>query len=223
MIMEITRTGRRDYEFLLTNSVGFRSYEAATIPSGQGMLQPGTLLTASNTKATDGVGAVKILCQFVDATDKAVSANTVVRDAEVHGELLGWESDTTNDEKLLAAQALAARGIIVSWTTKPASSGAAHHIEFITYPVSGTAGNSLGNVVAHVKDAFGNTVTGSTASVTLAKNTGPGTLTNGGAASAVAGVVTWTAVQLSAAGDVTLKATSSGLAQATGPEIAITA
>jgi signal peptide peptidase SppA len=213
----------RDYEFLLSNSQSFRSFEKATIPSGQGQLQPGTLLTASNTKATDGVGAVKVLCQFVDATDVAVVANTVVRDAEVHGELLGWESDTTADEKLTAAALLDAKGIIVRWTSKPTASGAAHHLEFVTYPTSGTAGASLGNVVAHVKDAFGNTVTSSTASVTLAKNTGPGTLTNGGATSAVAGVATWTAIQLSAAGDVTLKATSAGLTQATGAEIAVTA
>lgn len=220
---DTTRTGYRDYEFLLSVANGQRSFEKVNIPAGHGILQPGTLLTAANTKAVDGAGAVKVLCHYVDATSAAVPANTVRRDAEVHGELLAWESDTTNDEKLLAAQALAAAGIIALWTQKPASSGAAHHIEFVTYPISGTAGNSLGNVVAHIKDAFGGTVIGSTASVTLAKNTGPGTLSNGGATNAVAGVATWTAVQLSAAGDVTLKATSSGLAQATGAEIAITA
>lgn len=221
--MDITSTGYANAEFLLSFANSERSFEKITIPAGQGALQPGTLLNANNQATTDGVGAVKVLYNFVDATDEAKAATAVVRDAEVHGELLVWQGDTTADEKLVAAAALAALGIVTRWTTAPVASGAAFRVEFVTYPTAGTAGQSLGNVVAHIKTALGQLVTGSTASVTLAKNTGPGSLTNGGAANAVGGVVTWTAVALSAAGDVTLKATSGGLTQATGPEIAITA
>lgn len=223
MSTTIALTGKPAGGFLLSFANSERSFEQITVPSGQGQLQPGTPLTVNNTKATDGVGAVKILYGFVDATDAAAAATAVVRDAEIFGEQLGWETDTTADEKLVAAVALEAKGLIVRWTNKPVASGTAVYVEFVTYPSSGSAGVSLGNVVAYIKTALGALVTGSTASVTLAKNTGPGTLTNGGAVSAVAGVATWTAIQLSAAGDVTLKATSSGLTQATGAQIAIIA
>lgn len=223
MSTTISLTGKAAGCFLLSFSNSERSFEKITVPSGQGQLQPGTLLTATNTKAVDGVGAVKILYGFVDATSAAAPANAVVRDAEIFGEQLGWETDTTADEKLIAAVALEAKGLIVRWTNAPVASGAAAYVEFITYPSAGSAGVSLGNVVAHIKTALGALVTGSTASVVLAKNTGPGVLTNGGAVSAVAGVATWTAIQLSAAGDVTLKATSAGLTQATGAQIAVIA
>ena len=225
--MEIFRAGVRNAEFLLSESNGERSRELVLIPAGQGILVAGTLLKADNTKAVDGADAVKVLYGQVDTGDDdealAVKGTAVARDAEVHGELLGWAGDTTSDEKLLAAISLAESGIVVRWTDKPNASNTAHHLEFVQVPIAGEAGEAVGSVVAHVKDVFGALVDGSSASVTLAKATGPGTISGGGAKAAVNGVVTWDAVIFSAAGTYTLTASASGLTSATSDAIEIAA
>lgn len=120
----ITRTGIRDTEFLLSVANSERSFEKVTLLSGQGILSAGTLLTAGNAKAVDGVDAAKVLYANVDTgenpTDEDVDATVVARDAEVHGELLGWEDDTTDQEKLdAAADLLSNANIVVRWTTTP--------------------------------------------------------------------------------------------------------
>lgn len=221
--MDITRTTARDTEFLLSFANSERSFERIVIPSGQGKLQSGTLLKADNTKAVDGDDAVKVLYQYVDATSESVAATAVVRDAEVHGELLIWEADTTNDEKLLAAVDLEAKDIIVRWTNKPIKSGDAHHLEFMAQPFGGETGESIGPVVVHVKDVFGALVNGSSLSITLTKTSGSGTLTGGGASAAVNGVATWAAVSFSAAGTFTFTAAGSGVTSAVSESVVITA
>ena len=219
--MELYTNGVRNAEFLLSEANGQRSRELVIIPSGQGQLAAGTLLTASNTKAVDGVDAVKVLYNAVDATSEAVKATAVARDAEVHGELLGWQADTTNDEKLLAAIDLEASGIIVRWTTKPIASGAATKLAFAQIPRGGETGEAIGPVVVHVQDVFGALVTGFNGSVSLAKTSGAGSLTGGGSTTAVNGVATWNPVSFSAAGTFTFTATSSGLTSAVSDELVI--
>jgi hypothetical protein len=221
--MELFTNGVRNAEFLLSEANGQRSRELIVIPSGQGKLPAGTLLTELNEKAVDGLDAVKVLYAAVDATDADVKATAVSLDAEVHGELLNWEDDTTADQKLLAADSLAGSGIVIRWTDTPIKSGAANHIEFIDYPTSGVTAQAIGPVVAHVKDAFGALVNGSAASVTLTKTAGAGVLTGGGAQAAVNGVVTWPTVSFSAAGTFTLTAASAGLTSAVSGDIIITA
>ncbi|WP_170069172.1 head decoration protein [Xanthomonas theicola] len=224
--MEISRAGVRNAEFLLSESNGERSRELVYIPAGQGILPAGTLLKADNTKAVDGADAIKVLYGQVDtgkAGGLAVKGTAVARDAEVHGELLGWAADTTADEKLLAAQSLSASGILIRWTSVPIKSGAAHHLEFTQVPVAGVTGQSIGPVVAQIKDVFGALVKGSSASATLTKTSGSGTLTGGGAKAAVNGVVTWDAVAFSAAGTFTLTVASSGLTSDVSDDIVITA
>lgn len=219
--MELYTTGVRNAAFLLSESNGERSRELIVIPAGQGKLSAGTLLKADNTKAVDGASAVKVLYGAVDATTDAVKGTAVARDAEIHGEQLAWEADTTSDEKLLAAQSLAASGIVIRWTVKPVPSGAAHHLEFIDYPNAAVAGTAAGPVVAQIKDVFGALVNGSSASVTLSKTSGSGTLTGGGAKAAVNGIVTWDAVTFSVAGTFTLTAAANGLTSAVSPEIVV--
>ncbi|WP_126962538.1 head decoration protein [Xanthomonas arboricola] len=221
--MELYTNGVRNAEFLLSESNGQRSRELIVIPAGQGNLVAGTLLKADNTKAADGADAVKVLYGAVDASTEAVKATAIARDAEVHGELLSWASDTTADEKLLAVQSLEQAGISVRWTFVPIKSGAAHHIEFVQVPVGGAAGAPIGPVVAHIKDVFGALVNGSAASVTLTKTAGGGALTGGGAKAAVDGVVTWPNVSFSVAGTFTLTAASAGLTSDVSDEIVITA
>lgn len=225
--MEISLAGTRTGEFLLSEAGGERSRELIRLPAGQGMLSAGTLLKADNTVAANGTDAVKVLYGPIDTgTDSAalaVKGAAIARDAEVFGEKLVWAIGVTADQKLLAALSLAESGIISRWTQQPIASNAADHLVFASVPVTGTAGVALGPVVAHVKDVFGALVTGSTVSATLAKATGTGNLTGGGAKAAVGGVITWDAATLSAAGDYTLKVSASDLDEATTDTITITA
>ncbi|HYV48395.1 MAG TPA: hemagglutinin, partial [Myxococcaceae bacterium] len=105
--------------------------------------------------------------------------------------------------------------------------GAASRLAFTTQPTSATAGVSLSPAVhVTVQDAFGNTVTSSTASITVAIGTNPG----GGALSgtttvaAVAGVATFSNLSVDKAGTgYTLTAASSPLTGATSSTFNITA
>jgi len=225
--MEITLAGIRTGEFLLSEAGGERSRELIRLPAGQGMLSAGTLLKADNTVAANGTDAVKVLYGPIDTgTDPAalaVKGAAIARDAEVFGEKLVWAEGVTADQKLLAALSLAESGIITRWTQQPIASNAADHLVFVSVPLTGTAGVALGPIVAHVKDVFGALVTGSTVSATLAKATGTGNLTGGGAKAAVGGVITWDAATLSAAGDYTLKVTAADLDEATSDTITIAA
>ena len=117
--MSVKTEGVHALEFLLSEANGQRSREQVTVPSGQGKLAAGTMLTSANVKAVDGANAVKVLTHAIDATDAAAEASVIARDAEVHGELLGWETNTTPTEKLAAATSLATVGILVRWTTVP--------------------------------------------------------------------------------------------------------
>ena len=225
--MEISLAGARTGEFLLSEAGGERSRELIRIPAGQGVLPAGTLLKSDNTLAANGTGAVKVLYGAVDTgtdnTQLALKGAAIARDAEVFGEKLAWGTGVTDDQKLLAALSLAGAGIVTRWTEQPISSNSADHLAFATTPLTGTAGQPLSAIVAHVKDVFGARVTGSTVSVTLAKATGPGNLTGGGAKAAVGGVITWDNVALSAAGDYTLKVTAAGVDEAISETITIAA
>lgn len=224
--MEINLKGVRNAEFLLSEAGGQRSRELVVLPAGQGMLPAGALLKADNTAAEDGAEAVKVLYGAVDTgepgTELPSKGTAVVRDAEVFGEMLSY-GDATDDQKLLSALSLAESGIIVRWTKKPVASNTADNMKFSSAPAAGTAGVVVDPVVAKIKDIFGGLVTGSAASVTLAKATGPGNVVGGGAKAAVNGVVTWDAVTFSAAGDYTLKITAAGLGEAITETITIAA
>ncbi|WP_367345738.1 head decoration protein [Stenotrophomonas bentonitica] len=225
--MDISLAGNRTGEFLLSEAGGERSRELIRIPAGQGVLVAGTLLKADNTVAATGADAVKVLYGAVDTGTEddalAVKGAAIARDAEVFGEKLIWAGGVTDDQKLLAALGLAESGIITRWTEQPIASNAADHLVFVDTPLTGTAGEALSPIVAHVKDVFGALVTGSTISVTLAKATGAGNLAGGGAKAAVGGVITWDAATLSAAGDYTLKVTAADLDEATSESITIAA
>jgi hypothetical protein len=92
--------------------------------------------------------------------------------------------------------------------------GAATQVVFTTQPGGGTSGAVWAvQPVVTVEDSGGNTVTSSSASITLAINTGTGTLfcpTNPTAASS--GVATFSGCRIFGSGTYTLNATASGLA-----------
>ena len=106
------------------------------------------------------------------------------------------------------------------------TAGAASRLGFTTQPSSGTGGTVLGTQpVVAVQDAFGNTVTSDTSSVTLALTTpGGATLTCAATTKgAVAGLATFAGCKVDKVGAYTLKATDGTLALATGSGLAITA
>src|SRR3989441_161654 len=91
--------------------------------------------------------------------------------------------------------------------------------------VSGSTGNlSSGTIralTATIEDAFGNTITSDTRSVTFAQTSGTGSLTGLGSRNAVAGVATLT-VTGNLAGSVTITASATGLVAGTGNPITLT-
>ncbi len=104
--------------------------------------------------------------------------------------------------------------------------GPAAKVAFTTQPASSTGATAFPTQpVVTVQDAGGNTVTGSTASVTLAIGTNPGSGTLAGTATvtALAGVATFTGLSIDKAGTgYTLTAASAGLTGGTSSAFNIT-
>jgi hypothetical protein len=99
------------------------------------------------------------------------------------------------------------------------TAGPAAKLSFTTQPVSTPATAAMSpSVVVEIEDALGNTVTSSTALVSLAIGANPalGTLSGNKPVNAVAGVATFSRASIDKAGKgYTLSATSSGLTSAT--------
>lgn len=105
------------------------------------------------------------------------------------------------------------------------SAATANKLAFTTQPANTTAGTPF-TVAVTVQDAYGNTVIGSTASVTVAIGTNPGsgTLSGTKTVSAVNGVATFTGLSIDkAATGYTLSASSGTLTHATSSQFNITA
>src|SRR6185295_16654438 len=106
------------------------------------------------------------------------------------------------------------------------TAGAADHLAFGSQPTGGVAGAGLAPAVqVVVQDAFGNTVTSSSASVTLAigNNPGGGTLSGTTTVAATSGVATFSNLSINKAGiGYTLVASSPGLISATSNPFDIT-
>jgi len=102
---------------------------------------------------------------------------------------------------------------------------AEHHLAFAQQPSNVVAGASIAPAVTvQVLDAFGNQVTTSGTPITLAVATGPDpSLSGGGPANDSAGLATFAAVALRAAGTYTLSAGATGLAAATSTPFVVSA
>ncbi len=106
------------------------------------------------------------------------------------------------------------------------TAGAASKVAFTTQPSAGTGGTALPTQpVVSVQDASGNTVTGSTSSVTLALTSAAGaTLTcTTNPKAAVAGVAAFAGCKVDKAGTYTLTAAASGLTSGVSSGFTITA
>ena len=112
---------------------------------------------------------------------------------------------------------------VVNFTLLPSS---AEKLAFGTQPSNTTAGGTISPpVTVQIQDAFGNLVTSSTASITLAigNNPGGGTLSGTTTVTVVAGVATFSNLSIDKAGTgYTLTASSSGLTGATSSAFNIT-
>ena len=108
--MENATMNPRNYGFLLSEASGNRSRNTVTIASGEGKLSAGTVIgkiTASGEYAASPdavtVGkegaetAIAVLATGIDATDAAVEAVIIDRDAEVKTSMLIYEA-TVNDQ-----------------------------------------------------------------------------------------------------------------------------
>ena len=104
------------------------------------------------------------------------------------------------------------------------SPGAASAV-LVAQPAAGTAGSKLASFTATIRDAYGNTVTSNTSTVTIAVATGPGGFTSGSTltATAVSGVATFSNLTLNTAGTYTLRATDGSLISSVTDNIVISA
>ena len=98
------------------------------------------------------------------------------------------------------------------------TAGSPAQVAFVAQPNSVNAGSNLGSITVYIEDALGNRVTTSSASVSIAigSNPGSGTLSGTTTASAVAGVATFPGLSINNPGTgYSLVASSSGLTPGT--------
>jgi len=102
-------------EFILSEANGHRSRDNGTVASGQ-VLKAGQLVKASGGNLvayTDGSTPLGVLLNAVDATNGAVAAAYIARDAELNGGLLTYpDENSAATVKSTAKTALKALGII---------------------------------------------------------------------------------------------------------------
>ncbi len=118
----------------------------------------------------------------------------------------GAKTITASDNGLPAGnRSLTTSGIAVS----PA---AASQLALTTQPAGATAGSVFGTQpVVSVQDAYGNTVTGNSSSVTATLNTGSGALAGTTTVAAVNGIVSFSSLRIDTAGAKTLQFTDGAL------------
>ncbi|MEJ8474462.1 head decoration protein [Roseibium algae] len=104
--------GPRALAFLLSEASGKRSLDTTTIASGEGVLEPGTVLgkvtgsekyvASPNAEVAGKEGAETasaILCYRVDATNADVEAVLVTADAEVKSPMLVFAASVNDTDK----------------------------------------------------------------------------------------------------------------------------
>lgn len=101
---------------------------------------------------------------------------------------------------------------------------AANKLAYQQQPTNATAGSSISPAVTVlVQDTYGNTVTTDTSSVTVALNSGTGTLSGTTTVAAVSGIATFNNLSVNLVGAKTLRVTDASLTAATSSSFNITA
>lgn len=227
-LVETTHAGG----FLASEARGTRSRALIIIAMGQ-VLAAGAILgkiTSSgkyvgyDPAANDGSQTpAGVLWDAIDATDADTKGVAIVRDAEINSSEVVWKAGLTDAQKATGLTKLIDLGILDRYSGQPHIVIGATKLSFDEQPVGGIKATDLGPVTVRIENDDGTLIDGDNATVvTLAIDTGAGVLTGGGDAIAANGVVTWPEIQLSIAGDVTLKATKAGLGTAHSSEIVVT-
>ncbi len=99
---------------------------------------------------------------------------------------------------------------------------AASQMVITTGPGNTVAGQTIADIIAKIEDQYGNVVTTSSANVSIAVNSGGGSLAGTTTVAAVNGVATFSGLSMTLASTKTLNVTSSGLTTATSSSFAIT-
>jgi hypothetical protein len=174
--------------------------------------------------ASDGTQTpAGVLWDAVDATAADTKGVGIVRDAEINSSEVVWKAGLTAAQQATGIAKLADLGVIDRYGTSVEVTVGATTLTFEDVPAGGVKATNIGPVTVRIENDDGLLIDGdSTSVVALAIDTGTGVLTGGGNATAVDGVCTWPNIQISAAGDFTLKATKTGLATAHSAEIVVT-
>jgi signal peptidase I len=134
----------------------------------------------------------------------------------------GCSVDKTGTYTLTAASSGLTNAVSTSFTI---TAGSATRLSFTTSPSSSTGGIAFGTQpVVAIQDVFGNTVTSSSAQVTLSITTPAGANLTCGSnpRAASSGVATFSSCKINLPGTYTLTAASSGLTNAVSPSFTIT-
>jgi uncharacterized repeat protein (TIGR03803 family) len=141
----------------------------------------------------------------IGGTDTIAAVNGVATFSNIILDTAGNYTLAATDTGLTAADSS-------SFTVNPAS---ATKLAYSTQPSNVSAGSAITPaIVVDVEDQFGNIVTSNTSNVTLAVNTGPGSIGGTDTVAAVAGVATFSDVTFNTEGSYTLAATDTGLTTA---------
>jgi len=161
--------------------------------------------------ASDNVAVPGVAVTFA-TTDGSVGAASVLTD--VNGEAsTAWTLGATIGTQSLTASVAGLTGSPVTFTAT-AVSGAAVSLEITDQPQSAVAGTTLGSITVTARDGQSNVATEFTDSVTISigANAGGGTLSGTRTVAAVAGVATFTDLNIDRSGTgYTLVASAAGL------------
>jgi hypothetical protein len=200
-------------------------------------------VTTSAAGAASGVAfTTQPVIQLRDASNGAVSQSGVVVTITVSAgpTLLGTTTATTNASGVATFSGLSLTGTAGTYTLTYSATGltsatqsitltagAASQVVLTRQPVGGASGGALATQpLVAIRDAQGNTVTSSTAAVTVAIGSGAGgTLGGTTTVNAVSGVATFSNVTLAAmvGTNYTLSFTSGALSSATSSTVTVTA
>ena len=214
------------------------SRRIVTIAAAAGALLAGTVLgkyssggdSGKYDQLTPGASnglqtADAILFDAVDATDGDVEAVVIYRLASYNPNEVVWPAGISPENRATAIAALDAKSLAAADADPALATVGASRLQFDTVPAGGEEATDLGAVTVRIENAEGVLMTGATNVVTLAKATGPGTLTvtGGTTAAAVGGIATFPGISFNADGTYTLTASASGLDSDTSGDIVVTA
>lgn len=213
------------------------SRRIVTIAAAAGALVAGTVLgkftsggsSGKYSHLTPGASnglqtADAILFDAVDATDGDVQAVVVYRLASFNPNEVVWPSGISSENRAAAIAALDAKSLAAADSDPSLATVGASRLQFATVPAGGVEATDIGAVTVRIENDEGVLMTGATNTVTLAKATGPGTITvtGGASAAAVGGIATFPGISFSADGTYTLTATADDLDSDTSGNIVVT-